>query len=160
MTERQRRRFDNGTPNNAATDALYQKQGMYNLVHAEIGIAQPSAVALQSTGGGTARDNGGGVRSTSKFRTKYWRFDHVAPAFSIGSTPKSLVLPSIPPERRLPPSRFNSVSAYFHEKYASHPAEAIPVLIFCSSTIRAWCGCHPRCGSVCFRRRRTWSRCG
>ena len=57
MTERQRQRswrFDNGTPNNSATDALYQKQGMYNLVHAEIGIAQPSAVALQSTGGGEA----------------------------------------------------------------------------------------------------------
>ena len=39
MTERQQRRFDNGTPNNPATDALYQNQGMYNLVvHAEIGI--------------------------------------------------------------------------------------------------------------------------
>ena len=55
MTERQRQRFDNGTPNNATTDALYRNQGMYNLVvHAEIGIAQPSAAALQSTDGGEA----------------------------------------------------------------------------------------------------------
>jgi hypothetical protein len=59
-----------------------------------------------------------GLDSNGKgYLTKYWRFDQVAPKFS---TPTTLVLPSIPEELRIPPSRFHDIESVLTEKYTEY----------------------------------------
>jgi len=48
------------------------------------------------------------------YLTKYWRFDRAAPKIT---SPTTLVLPSIPKEFRIPPSRFADIEAFLTEKY-------------------------------------------
>ncbi|KAL7533111.1 hypothetical protein ACHAXR_005048 [Thalassiosira sp. AJA248-18] len=47
-------------------------------------------------------------------QSKYWRFDRGNPKFT---NPSTVTLTSIPPELRMPPSRFQDIGAYFEEKY-------------------------------------------
>ena len=48
------------------------------------------------------------------YLTKYWRFDRAAPKIL---NPTTLVLPSIPKEFRIPPSRFHDIESFLTEKF-------------------------------------------
>mmetsp|Transcript_26823 Transcript_26823/g.56401 ORF Transcript_26823/g.56401 Transcript_26823/m.56401 type:complete len:382 (-) Transcript_26823:302-1447(-) len=61
-----------------------------------------------------------GVREIAQdnqhYYTKYWRFDDSAPRIKTATT---LALKSIPPQFRIPPSRFDNIRQYFIEKFAT-----------------------------------------
>lgn len=70
-------------------------------------------------------DGGGGGRSGvgeahpqggHHYRSKYWRFDTVGPAYVHQTT---LTLTSIPDTHRMPPARFKDIGTYFTEWYDS-----------------------------------------
>ena len=64
------------------------------------------------------------------YLTKYWRFDEAAPKFT---SPTTLILPSIPKEFRIPPSRFRDIELYLTEKYrafeSSEDAKHVEIFI-------------------------------
>ena len=51
---------------------------------------------------------------TTRYSTKYWRFDHAASQFT---SPTTLVLPSIPSQLRISPSRFYDIESFLREAY-------------------------------------------
>mmetsp|Transcript_29944 Transcript_29944/g.63501 ORF Transcript_29944/g.63501 Transcript_29944/m.63501 type:complete len:483 (-) Transcript_29944:258-1706(-) len=65
-------------------------------------------------------DKDGSTTSDEQYQTKYCRFDQTSPKYT---SPTSLVLPSIPDELRIPPSRYNDIEAYIRQKYANPDPE-------------------------------------
>ena len=50
----------------------------------------------------------------TEHRYKYWRYDRAAPKFT---NPTTLTLNVIPPDSRIPPSRFDDIAKFFEEQY-------------------------------------------
>jgi len=77
---------------------------------------------LQEGGSEEKKDKGGEDGSSNnqqknhQYQTKYWRFDQTSPRYT---SPTSLVLPSIPSNLRVPPSRFEDIESYIKTKYAN-----------------------------------------
>jgi len=67
-----------------------------------------------------ASNNGSSIdggEHKQKHQSKFWKFDKASPKYT---NPQTLLMPSIPPQLRIPPSRFNDIGAYFQEKYATN----------------------------------------
>lgn len=55
-----------------------------------------------------------GGNEDTQHKYKYWRYDQAAPKFS---NPTTLTLNVIPPDSRIPPSRFNDIAKFFEEQH-------------------------------------------